>query len=414
MTAGTTSRASTHRRGRSALQLLVPVEAAEFGAQTWASSPLVTRAADLPGGLLELFGEGAVDDLVSRRGLRAPFLRVARDGRTLGDREFTQGGGVGATVPDQVSDDKLLGLFADGATIVLQGLHRTWGPLIDFTQRLAEELGHPVQANAYVTPRQSTGFSDHYDVHDVFVLQVGGEKRWRLRPPVHPSPLRDEPWTDRRDEVAQASAGEPALEFTLRPGDVLYLPRGWVHSATALGGVSTHLTLGIHVWTRRHLADALVASALAAVSRDERVRASLALSPEGFGHGALATDIELVREALIRALREVEPDAVTDALEDRVRSAQRPSPIGPLAQLAAVEALRGETGLRLRPHVDARLVPSRDGHAVLTSRLADFEVEPRDVGTVVALVDGGVLRADMVGTDLARRLMLAGLAVPDN
>ena len=157
-----------------------------------------------------------------------------------------------------MSDDKLLRLFAAGATIVLQGLHRTWGPLIDFTQELAEELGHPVQANAYVTPRQNTGFSDHYDVHDVFVLQMGGEKRWRLRPPVHPAPLRDEPWTDHRAAVEEASAGEPALEFTLRPGDVLYLPRGWVHSATALGGVSTHLTLGVHVWTRRHLADALV------------------------------------------------------------------------------------------------------------------------------------------------------------
>ena len=413
MTSGTTSRVPMQPRGHSALARLVPVDAAHFAADTWARAPLLTRAADLPGGLLELFSEDAVDELVSRRGLRAPFLRVARDGQTLGDREFTQGGGVGATVADQVSDDKLLRLFAGGATIVLQGLHRTWGPLIDFTQQLAEELGHPVQANAYVTPRQSTGFSDHYDVHDVFVLQMGGEKRWRLRPPVHPAPLRDEPWTDHRAAITKASADEPAQEFTLRPGDVLYLPRGWVHSATALGGVSTHLTLGIHVWTRRHLADALMTAALAAASRDEQVRASLAPSPEGFGHGALATDIELAREALIRALREVDPDTVTDALETRVRAAQRPSPIGPLAQLAAAGALTGDTGVRLRQHVDARLVPSADGHAVLTSRLPDFEVEPRDVGTVVALVDGGVLRADMVGLDLARRLMLAGLAIPD-
>ncbi len=207
MTAGTTSRVPTQQHGRSALQRLVPVDAAQFAADTWGTSPLVTRAADLPGGLLELFAEGAVDELVSRRGLRAPFLRVARDGQTLGDREFTQGGGVGASVADQVSDDKLLRLFAGGSTIVLQGLHRTWSPLIDFCQALAEQLGHPVQANAYVTPRQSTGFSDHYDVHDVFVLQVGGEKHWRLRPPVHPAPLRDEPWTDHRTAVVEASGG---------------------------------------------------------------------------------------------------------------------------------------------------------------------------------------------------------------
>ncbi|MBW8730290.1 MAG: cupin-like domain-containing protein [Terrabacter sp.] len=411
MTAGTTSRVPTHERGRSALAHLVPFAADEFARDHWAHTPVVTRAADLPAGVLDLFGEDSVDELVSRRGLRAPFLRVAKGGRTLGDREFTQGGGVGASVADQVSDDKLLGLFADGATIVLQGLHRTWGPLIDFTQQLAEELGHPVQANAYVTPSQNTGFSDHYDVHDVFVLQMGGEKRWRVRPPVHDSPLRDEPWTDHRAEIEEAGRRAPDHEFTLRPGDVLYLPRGWVHSATALGGVSTHLTLGIHVWTRRHVADELVSIALADISRDERVRASLGVAPTGFDHEAIAPDVELVRTALVRALGEIDMATVVDALEARARGAQRPAPLGPLAQVAAAEALRDDTLLHLRPHVAPRLVPTGLGPATLRSRLADFAVEPHEVGTFVALVAGGVLRADMVGLELARRLMLAGLLV---
>ncbi|WP_256794678.1 cupin domain-containing protein [Terrabacter sp. Ter38] len=411
MTAGTTSRVPTHERGRSALARLVPFPADEFARDHWAHTPIITRAADLPAGLLDLFGEDSVDELVSRRGLRAPFLRVAKGGRTLGDREFTQGGGVGASVADQVSDDKLLGLVADGATIVLQGLHRTWGPLIDFTQQLAEELGHPVQANAYVTPSQNTGFSDHYDVHDVFVLQMGGEKRWRVRPPVHDSPLRDEPWTDHRAEVEDAGRRAPDHEFTLRPGDVLYLPRGWVHAATALGGVSTHLTLGIHVWTRRHVADELVSIALADISRDERVRASLDVAPTGFDHEAIAPDVELVRTALVRALGEIDTATIVDALEARARGAQRPAPIGPLAQVAAAEALRDDTLLHLRPHVAPRLVPTGLGPAMLRSRLADFAVEPHEVGTFVALVAGGVLRADMVGLDLARRLMLAGLLV---
>jgi hypothetical protein len=411
MSAGTTSRVPARERGHSALQRLVSLDADEFARDQWARTPVVTRAADLPDGLLDLFGEGSVDELVSRRGLRAPFLRVAQNGRTLGDREFTEGGGVGASVADQVSDDKLLHLFAGGATIVLQGLHRTWGPLIDFTQQLAEELGHPVQANAYVTPSQNTGFSDHYDVHDVFVLQMAGEKRWRVRPPVLDSPLRDQPWTEIRAQVEEAGRRSPDHDFTLRPGDVLYLPRGWIHSATALGGVSTHLTLGVHVWTRRHVADELIAIALAEASRDERVRASLAVAPTGFDHQAIAPDVELVRAALVRALSEIDTAAVVDALEARARGTQRAAPIGPLAQVAAAEALRPETTLQLRPHVAARLVPSGDGPARLRSRLADFPVETHDVGTFVALVAGGVLRADMVGLDLARRLMLAGLLV---
>ena len=411
MTAGTTSRVSTPERGHSALARLVPLSPARFAADHWGREPLVTRAAELPAPLGDLFGEAAVDELVSRRGLRAPFLRVAQDGRTLGDREFTQGGGVGAGISDQVSDDKLLRLFAAGATIVLQGLHRTWGPLIDFTQSLATELGHPVQANAYVTPSQNTGFSDHYDVHDVFVLQVAGEKRWRLRPPVRQAPLRDDPWTDHRPLVDEATAQAPSHEFVLGPGDVLYLPRGWLHSATALGGVSTHLTLGVHVWTRRHVADELLALATARVSEDEQIRASLPPRSDLTTAAGLRADVEVVREALIRALGEVQVTQVARALDRRARSTQRAAPIGPLQQVAAAHDLAAGTALRLRSHLAARLVPEPDGSASLESRVGVTTIEPREVGAVVALLDGGVLRADMVGLDLARRLMLAGLLV---
>ena len=133
------------------------------------------------------------------------------------EKEFTAGGGIGAGIGDQVSEDKLLRLFADGATIVLQGLHRTWAPVRELSQGLAADLGHPVQVNAYITPPQNQGFSDHYDVHDVFVLQVHGEKQWSLREPVLDHPLRDQPWGERSAEVG-ARAGEPAhLETTLRP-----------------------------------------------------------------------------------------------------------------------------------------------------------------------------------------------------
>ena len=83
----------------------------------------------------------------------------------------------------------MLAEFAAGATIVLQGLHRMWPPLVDFTRQLVEELGHPAQVNAYVTPPSSQGFSPHYDTHDVFVLQVSGEKRWVIHAPVHSDPL---------------------------------------------------------------------------------------------------------------------------------------------------------------------------------------------------------------------------------
>src|SRR3712207_6562334 len=153
-------------------------------------------------------------------------------------------------VADQVSSDAVLRLFADGSTVVLQGLHRLWPPLIEFADQLAADLGHPTQVNAYITPPSSRGFSPHYDVHDVFVLQVAGEKHWRIHEPVLPDPLRTQPWNEHAAAVAAAAEGEPVIDAVLRPGDVLYLPRGYLHAATALGEISAHLTVGVHAVTR--------------------------------------------------------------------------------------------------------------------------------------------------------------------
>lgn len=213
-----------HLDGHPALSRLVTLPVDEFASRVWGREPLLSSAAELGCGFDDLLTPAAVDELVSQHGLRTPFLRVAKGGSTYADSQFTDGGGVGAAVADQVSDDKLLRLFAEGATMVLQGLHRTWPAITAFAQQLSADLGHPVQANAYVTPPQSTGFSDHYDVHDVFVLQISGEKRWRIHTPVHALPLRDEPWADHRAAVETAAATPPLIETTLRPGDCLYLP----------------------------------------------------------------------------------------------------------------------------------------------------------------------------------------------
>ena len=411
MTTGTTSRVPATRRGHPALSALVSVPVEEFSQRYWGSEPLVSTSDELTADPTGLLAAAAVDELVSRRALRTPFLRVAKEGRTLGDAEFTQGGGVGAEIADQVSDDKLLRLFGAGATIVLQGLHRTWRPVIAFSQDLSEELRHPVQVNAYVTPSQSRGFGDHYDVHDVFVLQTVGEKRWRLHPPVHASPLRDQPWTGHQRHVEAAAREEPSHEFTLRPGDCLYLPRGWLHSATALGGVSVHLTIGVHVWTRWHLADELVSLALRSVSTDPDLRASLPVGVDVGSVSDVGKEVEVVRAALVAALQSAPAQQVAAALDDRWRGASRAEPIGPLAQVATAELLVPETRLRLREHLAARLDHQQDGTVRLVSRAGVFTASGDDATAVADLMAGGYRRADVIGMDLARRLLRAGVVV---
>ena len=227
-------------------------------AAAWGRRPLLATASELPRSFDDLLDLDGVDELLSRRGLRTPFLRMAKDGVVVDSGRYTRPGGVGAAIGDQVDDTAVTRLFADGTTIVLQALHRLWPPIIEFAGALARELGHPIQVNAYVTPPSSRGFAAHYDIHDVFVLQLAGEKRWIVHEPVHEWPLRSQPWTQRRRQVERAVAETaPTIDTVLRPGDALYLPRGFLHSAEALGDVSAHLTVGIHVVTRQALVEAL-------------------------------------------------------------------------------------------------------------------------------------------------------------
>jgi ribosomal protein L16 Arg81 hydroxylase len=394
----------------SALARLIAVDRDEFASQYWGQQPLLTPAADVPGGFAELLDANAIDELVSQRGLRTPFLRVAKNGATLTDKAFTAPGGVGAGIADQVSEDRLVRLFAEGSTLVLQALHRTWPPVLEFCQKLAAELSHPVQANAYVTPPQNQGFSAHYDVHDVFVLQIDGEKQWRIHSPVLVSPLRDQPWNDRRADVEKRAEEQPLMEAVLKPGDCLYLPRGYLHAATALGGVSTHLTLGIHVWTRFALAQQLLEQALRTVAEDPVIRTSLGLGVDVSDPSQMRPDFDVVAAILADAIKHSNIDQMSDSLLQQARQTQRAAPIGPLKQLRDADAIGVDTAIVLRHHLAASL--DHSGSRVLVrSRAGELQVAEDDVGPLKALLANGVATAGDLGLELAQRLLLAGLAI---
>ncbi|HYN30717.1 MAG TPA: cupin domain-containing protein [Dermatophilaceae bacterium] len=414
MTDGTTRPAAAPSRVRRGLSRLVALPPEDFAERHWGRAPLLTPAGELAAPVGEIFSAAAVDELLSSRALRTPFLRLARDGRTLPESSYTLGGGVGATVGDQVSEDLVLRHFTDGATIVLQALHRTWPAVTDLAQDLAADLGHPVQVNSYTTPPQNQGFADHYDVHDVFVLQVEGEKRWRVRPPVHELPLRTEPWEQRRAEVAEAARRPALLETVLRPGDCLYLPRGFLHSATALGSVSTHLTFGVHAWTRHTVLDAVLQEVRGALAGDVRVRASLPVGADPLGAPALQGEVDLVRGLVGAALDRVGAADVGRRLAPRGRAAQRAEPLGPLAQAAAAATARdgaGMPGWRLRRHL-ATTWTETDAGPVLVTRVGRVPVSEDERAQVHAVIRGSEVALREVAPDLLHRLVLAGIVVP--
>ena len=391
------------------------LSAEEFAETYWARRPLLRRAADLPGdGFADLMDLDAVDQLVSRRGLRTPFLRMAKDGDVLPTARYTRGGGAGAEIADQAADDKVLAEFAAGATLVLQGMHRVWPPVVEFGAALSAQLGHPIQANAYITPAQNTGFAPHYDVHDVFVLQFAGRKRWRIHEPVLEAPLRDQPWDQRREAVRARASEEPLIDTVLEPGDALYLPRGYLHSATALGGVSGHLTVGIQPVTRAFLAEQV----LATLADDVELRRSLPMGADLADPAVLDAELKATQDALHRAIDRLDVERVAAAVGRHLGDRTRPQPLSPLAQLASAQSIGPDDAVVLRPglrwslrSVGDKVTLQLSGRSLSLPGSVEIGLRELLSGRVVT-----VGRVPDLGTDdaltLVRRLLREGLVVP--
>ncbi len=224
--------------------------------------------------------------------------------------------------------------------------------------------------------------------------------------------MRDEPWTAHRAAVEDAATHPPLIEETLAPGDCLYLPRGYLHAATALGGTSIHLTIGVHAWTRRHVADELVRAAVTRASQSPQLRTALPVGTDLVGKGVEEVDVETVRAALLDALQQVDAGDLDAGLAGAARAAQRPAPLAPLAQAEAAAGLVEQSRVALRDHVAATLVPAAGGRTVLRSRVGAQTVERADLAAVERLLETGSATAGELGLELARVLMRSGVVVP--
>ena len=397
----------------------VAVDPLAFAQDYWGRQPLLTRAGDLPRPFDDLLSPDAVDELIAERGVRTPFIRMAREGKLVDREKFVGTAGFGAEMPDQVDSAKVLDQFANGSTLVLQGLHRLWPPIIDFVRDAVDDLGHPVQANAYITPASNRGFDPHYDVHDVFVLQVSGRKHWTIHEPVYTDPLSSQPWSDHRSAVEARATEEPVIDTILEPGDALYLPRGWLHSARALGQTSIHLTVGVAAITTYDVVRAIV-DELAGM---EQLRGSLPMGVDLTSTDEVAAIAQKTVAILSDALRDA-PSAVAEGAGGRVSRTfaerTRPVAVRPLATVVAAENLDGATVVQWRHALTGRLVPRGDG---VRLRLRDRNIDfPASCAQALEALRGGtpIAAGALPGLDaddgvvLARRLLREAVVVVAN
>lgn len=182
-------------------------------------------------------------------GTRWPAFRMVRDGATLPRSRSTRPASVGSQrIDDLVEPNHVLELYAAGATVVLQALQFSDPEFAMLSTNLALDLNHPIQVNAYLSPRAARGLDIHFDFHDVVVVQLAGAKRWR----VWNSLPRSERPLKRGPTIAQpspAELGPPLIDRVLHAGHCLTVPRGFPHAAETVDEESAHLTIGVMALT---------------------------------------------------------------------------------------------------------------------------------------------------------------------
>lgn len=298
---------------------------ATFLEHTWGRRAAVHGGVE-PVGFADLLSLEDVDAILTTTSLRTPAFRLVKAGERIPESAYTRSGTTGSRPVSGLADPgRIAALFADGATIVLQGLHRYREPVAAFTRALELELGHPCQVNAYITPPGAQGLPLHEDPHDVFVLQAFGRKAWEIH----------------------AAPGEPSRDPigpTIASGDAIYMPAGTPHAASTQRELSGHLTVGIHVTTWRSVLAGLWDEATGSdPTLDEALPPGWLGQPDG-----VARELQARARRVAEQVRGVDAARLARARADRFLSTRPPLLRGALEDALRLESIDDRTTVQRR------------------------------------------------------------------
>ena len=325
-------------------RLVAPTANQTFFDDYWEQKPLLVQRErrDHFASLLTLED---IDRVITTYGLFHPDIQIANKMREVRAEDYTYGTGL-------IDVARLYQQFADGGTIILPQLHGRLPALAALCRSMEREMSIRFQTNIYFTPSNAQGFKAHYDNHDVFVLQIHGSKRWALYDTPVQLPFRGQSF-----DPAVTKAGNVTMEFELRPGDMVYIPRGVMHDANTGDGASLHITLGVlnTSWT-----DLLLESLAMVGLRDAAFRHSL---PVGYANPDF--DREKARttfkQLLTRVAELADFDSALEHFADDLISTRHGLLPGQLQQVQQLPSLTTDSRVGVRPSLLYKIDTRPDG-----------------------------------------------------
>jgi len=216
-------------------KIIYPTKVKEFFSSYWERKPMLVRRAD-PSYNKAWFSCKEFDTILRQHNLEfTTNIDVTTYVNEVKQNHNQEGRAFAPLVWD---------FFQQGCSIRLLNPQTYSRNCWKYLSTLQELFGTCVGANIYLTPAGTQGFAPHYDDIEAFVLQLEGKKRWRVY-----KPLSKEEMLPKNSSMnfEQKEIGEPIIDCTLEPGDLLYFPRGYIHQANACDDVhSLHITVSCY------------------------------------------------------------------------------------------------------------------------------------------------------------------------
>ena len=301
--------------------------------------------------------------------------------------------------------------FSSGGTLILSDLDRLVPEFASLCRSVQSTMRtENCTAKAFLTPKGKQGFGAHFDLVDAFVLQIFGQKRWKVYEHALKLPAQGFP-------VDAGALGEPLWEEVLRPGDLLYMPRGFIHQACAEEHDSLHVTIGFRPfrWTD------LLEQAMTVIS--EQVEPLRRRVPDG--GRPTREQVKELTSCVVRALED--PSTFDTALaryNHRFVASLRPLPNSIEVNIPDGSQITHESLLEKRPGMLCYVYRSADEVVTIAfpgnfagTRPGGFEAPPSMEAalTYIAQASTSFRPADLPGLSekgqlvLARRLCVEGL-----
>ena len=285
-------------------EFIAPKTVESFLSEDYGRRPVHIRGESPRAGLLSMAG---LEQLLSvRPHWTEANLKLILNSRPVLGEHYMDRTSSGLTCADPAKVQLFLRM---GASLVGDHIEDIDPAVRQAANMLSDQFAGTAGANVYCSFKNIRAFNSHCDLHEVFAVQLEGEKVWQIYENRADAPVEALEGKDAQAIIDQAK-GRVMMTVRMQPGDLLYIPRGYFHDALADSDASLHLTFGVKPLDGRIVFRLLEDLAV----QNSGFRAYL---PDGRTDAAgLREHLEHISEKLTGILRSPE-------FEDRLRNRQR-------------------------------------------------------------------------------------------